>query len=338
MKLGHVLAFYGILAAILIGLGTRTDVECPLWVTISIVSIFLTSVIAAIAMEDLNRRDRFVEVLSVPQFTPLYDQFSGWLINWELKLFSAEPPDPDTRNDAEIVRDCFSYRLLDRAMLFAVVYPILLLVVFWSVSGRDGTLGGVVVIPAAIEPYHRYATIGGLVTISLSLMMGRRMSTSPQRFLRIAAVFLPVLITFGTAIGLVGIGVPPLVAGAVAVAGVAAFAISIGAPVAVAFLVVFIGITAVVVAVSFASLIAGVFLVTIPLAVGLVGFVAVAVLAAVARAIPALNLRGWGVVAAAVAVLAPASALAIAVFFSYRGASPMKFPEECFCSSAYCHC
>lgn len=60
------------------------------------------------------------------------------------------------------LRRAFSTRLLDRAMLWAVLYPFLLLTLQWTYGGGPGTIGPLVVIPAEPRDWVRLGTVGGL--------------------------------------------------------------------------------------------------------------------------------------------------------------------------------
>ncbi|WP_341864063.1 hypothetical protein [Gymnodinialimonas sp. 57CJ19] len=315
MKLGHVLAFYGILSATLFGIGSITEVELPNSVTMCGASLLLAAVLVALALDDSSRRERIIETLSVPRFTPLYDRYAEGLVAWGTRVFSTAPPNPDDRSDARILADCLNYRLLDRALLFAVVYPILLLVLFWATTGRAAYLGTVEVVQAADAPIERLATIGGLFAIFASVMIARRLSTAPQRFVRSVAGLLPVLATLGVYFGLIAVGAPVLVAvvvaGAVVVVVAGAFAVA-GA-VAVAFTVAF------AVVVAFAG--AGAFTVAFAVVVAFAGAFAVAFAVAVERCFD----RGQDFQAGAIALSGPACMLLFAAFFiSWDGVTPER--------------
>lgn len=313
MKLGHVLAFYGIFSATLFGIGSITEVELPISITVCVASLLLTAVLVALALDDSSRRERIIETLSVPRFTPLYDRYAEGLVAWGTWVFSTAPPDPDDRSDARILGDCLNYRLLDRALLFAVVYPILLLVLFWATTGRAAYLGTVEVVRAAETTIEWIATIGALFALSASAMIDRRLSTAPQRYVRSVAGLLPFLVSGGLFFGLIAVGAPVLVAftlsftlALAAVVGDVAGGVAGGAfALAVAF-----------------ALALAVALAAVP-AVAVAVAVAVVLALAAAFAVERCFDRGQDFEAGAIALSGPACTLLFAAFFiSWDGVTP----------------
>jgi len=130
----------------------------------------------------------------------------------------------------------FSTRLFDTALLIALVYPILVLILPWLLWGADVTLGGEV-LQAGPDPWWRIdtarAVVMGQITVLLVALALRRVAkSSRQRVFEKAADWIPLLAVAGAIAAAV----------AVAVAAVGAFAVAaaVAIVVAAAFILVFV--------------------------------------------------------------------------------------------------
>lgn len=119
-------------------------------------------------------------------------------------------------------RRAWSWPLLDLSLRLAVAYPLLTLVVAWSVLGTDGKLGSLVVLPAAGWGF-RAGALAGLVLVFWLTERRFRAATQGKRYRAFAYSALATAVAVGGAFGgaLAGVG-----AFAVAVAVAAAFAVA----------------------------------------------------------------------------------------------------------------
>lgn len=181
MKIEVVLAILGALFAAVFAITVPLEYYRLSGVLLAFLG-FLLWATAVIASD--KRCEPTLSALSEESYRPLYRRLMRRVVGGALWLFGQERLDEDTRNFSQLVRDTATYRLLDRAMLFAVAYPLLLLVLFWGITGRDGSIGDVVVFAADPESWKRYVTLGGIVIVVGLTILDRRAAASPKRFLR----------------------------------------------------------------------------------------------------------------------------------------------------------
>lgn len=145
-----------------------------------------------------------------------------------------------------LLRSSFTNRLLDRAMLLAVVYPLFLLLMHWGLTKRPGTLGGTEILPAVDAGWKGYVTLCGIALVWASKFVASAAAVSTKRFIRGISDWLPVgiFLLFAGTLALidlhpVAVAVALVVAlafgGAFAIAGAGAFASAFAIAVAVAF-------------------------------------------------------------------------------------------------------
>ena len=60
-------------------------------------------------------------------------------------------------------RRAWNVKLYDRVLLLAVIYPLTTLYVQWAMTGQEGRLGSLPLLPAGVEWYWRAATTGALM-------------------------------------------------------------------------------------------------------------------------------------------------------------------------------
>ena len=119
----------------------------------------------------------------------------------------------------------WSTKLLSYALIFALAYPILSLLIRWTFA-NDGFVGGLAVLPAHDQAPLRYATLG-LIAVSFlfSILAARQTASRPRlAFQLVAAGLLVGFIALGIALDLPAVAVA--VAFAVAVTGAVAFAVA----------------------------------------------------------------------------------------------------------------
>jgi len=219
---GLVVAVFAVVISTILGL---TIAKAPWWVTVILLIPACTILWASIAIVSPNRLLRMVDNLRGDDWRPLYRASATRLADFGLSLFGGARPDGDERTLWATLRDTLTYRLLDRALLFAVAYPILLLVVFWSLTLQPAKLGDVVVAPPADAAWKHTATLGGIALIVLGFHLDGRWAASPQRFLRSVAGWLG--LCFSLLFAAVAVAVAFAGAFAVAVAVAVAFAVAV---------------------------------------------------------------------------------------------------------------
>ncbi|NQW10525.1 MAG: hypothetical protein HQ481_11680, partial [Alphaproteobacteria bacterium] len=67
----------------------------------------------------------------------------------------------------------WGWTLMDKALLFAFLYPAGLLVVVWAVMGGEGRIGALVVLSDDVPIWTRWVVVASLTLIILSRMIGR---------------------------------------------------------------------------------------------------------------------------------------------------------------------
>ncbi|MGB7316786.1 MAG: hypothetical protein WBC85_02365, partial [Planktotalea sp.] len=139
-------------------------------------AVGVVSAIVAISINDTTVLRKIGESLKGPSYRLLYDILLDWLLPKARALFGVAEPDSENAALPALLKQSFTYRLLDRAMLFAVIYPLLLLLAYWGLTGRAGTLGAVEVIPALPEgqAWKGPVTLCGIAIVGLVALYGER--------------------------------------------------------------------------------------------------------------------------------------------------------------------
>lgn len=137
----------------LLGTAARDN---ALFVVIAFSSFVLALLIlfAGLQISGESQSRRLKKSLCTPRYRPLYDQAVSYALPRARVWAGVRAPKGANPKLAMLIRDAFTYRLLDRAMLLAVIYPLLSLLIFWGLTERDGTLGQAVVLPA-VDPYWK---------------------------------------------------------------------------------------------------------------------------------------------------------------------------------------
>ncbi|MEP1884952.1 MAG: hypothetical protein ABJJ12_07260 [Marinomonas sp.] len=105
-------------------------------------------IVAAVQIDNMPASIRIKKSLAEERYLPLYHQAAGFLLPRARRVFGVAEPTKETHDLLSLWRATWTYKLLDRALLFAVIYPLLVLVVYWGLTGRDGVLGSTVILPA----------------------------------------------------------------------------------------------------------------------------------------------------------------------------------------------
>lgn len=146
------------------------------------ITYIISVVIAIFQISGAAQSHALKQSLCSPAYRPVYDRWASWALSKARDW--ADVPQPDASATTwQLLKGAFTYPLLDRAMLLAVVYPILSFLLFWGLTGRPGTLGQVTVIEPA-DPYWK--GLAAVVCIALTgvVLLGVRQLWRSWQFLR----------------------------------------------------------------------------------------------------------------------------------------------------------
>lgn len=119
--------------------------------------------------------------LESPDRRTAYDRAMHPLLSWSARWLhlSDDPPPRGWR----VAWQTLNWPLLHKAMLWAVVYPIALLILQWAVFGADtpARIGSLEVIPAEPRHWRRAVTIGGIALMIFALIMYLRSTAKGLR-------------------------------------------------------------------------------------------------------------------------------------------------------------
>jgi hypothetical protein len=145
-------------------LGTKAYFEAPWWVWVAVLSWLVLTVVAILGQSEAESRKFLSGTLRKSTYTQIY---TGLVGRSHDRLWNANC-DPVERGAAlpAMFRAALTWRLYDRALLLAVIYPILLPVLWWLVTGGAAQLGPVVFLEATgfreVWP-ERVAVLGALL-------------------------------------------------------------------------------------------------------------------------------------------------------------------------------
>ncbi|UWQ63664.1 hypothetical protein K3723_05055 [Leisingera caerulea] len=215
-----------VLALLFVTPGILIAVMSKVWLAAASVFFVTAVVLALVLICSPDRAKRIKAALNAPRYRTLYDRDLSANLPLLRRFFRVAEPCPDTGLWG-LLRGTFTYGLLDRALLIAVVYPILLLLLHWGASGSPGRLGEVELIPAADPALKGYAALG-LVALGLTYPLAEKWtSASPKPLIRSASDWLVVIYCAVLSAGVWALGLPPAallltIAGAFAGAGAVA--------------------------------------------------------------------------------------------------------------------
>lgn len=149
------------------------------------------------------------------------------------RLYWLLPPRAQTPVEARrLAISGWSWPVLDKAMLFAVVYPILSLVLFWVLTGQDAGLGALVVIDQEDRLWPRAALICIVALILMSQPLAQSLASSQIRAVRQISSWTPITILLVAFTGAIEVAGLFAFAGAVAISFAVAFGGSLAGAVA----------------------------------------------------------------------------------------------------------
>ena len=251
VTLNSTLAVCAMIVAVL--LAAKAAFAAPGWVWVAGALFLALAVLAALAQSSVGGRAYLTGTLRTRHYTQVYRLVARRLNDWvwrrvgRMRVLSdgTEAPPPATANPWHLFRAALTWRLLDRALLIAVAYPVVALILPWLL-GWDAVLGeGVVVFPA-VEFWPERGLVVALCFVFASGWVAHNFPAvrlRGQRFLVESARWLS-LIAFGSAVALaseVGGAFYPLFVAALAInfatyaASPAAFALNFSAIIVISF-------------------------------------------------------------------------------------------------------
>jgi hypothetical protein len=197
----------------------------PYWVTLPLACIALAGLLSAFALYDEGHKKQVIAILGDKRFDQVYRRLTLPIFVW----FWRRLCNPVARKAGLLatLQAALTARLYDRAMLIAVLYPILLPTLFWLAIGKAGQLGAITFLPETMLwdawPERTFAA-APFVILMLSLVAEKLASASRHRVIRksagwlllIAYAFVALITTAGAAMGLfvsIGLMCAVLVAG-----------------------------------------------------------------------------------------------------------------------------
>ncbi|QHQ34117.1 hypothetical protein [Algicella marina] len=177
-----------------------------------------TILLAAMTIWSPSRQDWLGRHLSVETFAPFYAPTMQAVLRRVMGWVGQVTEDGGTRGLPRLFAGSLTYRLMDRALLVAVLYPLMLIFLHWQWTGEDGRLGGMVVLEREERDWVRHLSfsivafafflvpIAGSVATRWSLPLRKfaeRLQMAGDRLLswRMVAVLFSVILIFAILIG-----------------------------------------------------------------------------------------------------------------------------------------
>lgn len=188
VTLNSTLVVSGMIAAGLFA--SKTAFAAPGWVWAAGALFLALAVMAALAQSSAGGRAYLTGTLRTRHYTQVYRFVARGLNDWvwrrvgrmQTRPDGTKAPPPATTHWLTLLRAALTWRLVDRALLIAVAYPVIALILPWLLGG-DAVLGaGVVVIPAAEFWPERAVVLGQFVILTAGVVGQKLASTSPRRF------------------------------------------------------------------------------------------------------------------------------------------------------------
>jgi len=140
--------------------------QAPIWGWLVIVVFVLLTFTALLSFSDSASRAFLAGTLRKSNYTQIYTTLTRRAVMriWDALCDPAENRD----SPATLLRAALTWRLYDRALMIAVVYPILLLVGQWVVTGSDGFWGG----PSVLERQDKWWDSALAIVFFASIICG----------------------------------------------------------------------------------------------------------------------------------------------------------------------
>ncbi len=161
------------------------------WLTLTLFLWLFWSLVALLFLADTPRRDFIQGTLRHSRFTQIYAVPTKRIVDWFWTRYCDET-DKDS-GPIQTFRHALTWRLYDKALLVAVVYPIFLLMLIWAISGNNQNLGKSIVMPVAIFWPDRALVLGATAVWIVSLAYMKMAATNQHLIRKFVLYLLPVL-------------------------------------------------------------------------------------------------------------------------------------------------
>lgn len=141
-------------------------------------------------LSDKMTRRKLSAQLDEPNYTQLYTTLSRGAVKGVWKQLC----DPVSHRGRwwPVLRAALTWRLYDRALLFAVVYPLLLIVAQWVVTGFGARVGSFALLPEALFWPARVMALLAIVVVTVATIHNRRVDASRMANSQVSLVILAV--------------------------------------------------------------------------------------------------------------------------------------------------
>ena len=181
VEIGSPLAALGIMLVVPVAAVAKSDSYVVWWLA----SIFcFLSVVAVLMQADRRNRVFILRTLRKKRYTQFYSFVSEGVKGTIWPRYCDDVD--DDANPIATFWAALTWRLYDRALLIAVLYPIFLLVGFWIIAGgnQPSKLGSTIILETAGFWPQRAVTLGIIALVMISPIVEKWAAASPKIFLR----------------------------------------------------------------------------------------------------------------------------------------------------------
>ena len=183
----------------------RTAFGAPGWVWLAGVLFLALAVAAALTQSSAGGRYFLSGTLRTRHYTQVYRYVARRLNDWVWRRVGrmrvlpngTKAPPPEIIPLPALLRAALTWRLLDRALLIALAYPLLALLLPWLL-GREAVMGAAVVVLPTAEIWPDRAMVLAIFVILIAGVVCQKIAlASSRRFFRKAARWLPLVAVGG---------------------------------------------------------------------------------------------------------------------------------------------
>ncbi|MEM1266102.1 MAG: hypothetical protein AAGI50_08815, partial [Pseudomonadota bacterium] len=151
------------------------------WLALGLAFWLFTILYAAIALHTPRHRATIEAELTAERPAYLYEALMTRLLANVLPWVDLSP-DPERASGIwRAVTGSFTWRLFDRALLIAVLYPLILVLLSWVLTGQDGRLGAALLFPAVDVWWIRWSLLGAVILALSANWIATLAAASGQR-------------------------------------------------------------------------------------------------------------------------------------------------------------
>ena len=167
MGSGQVISLF---AFLLVGMVAPAVLKMPVWLSLPFRVYIVLLVVAFALLNSPNRKKQLKTHLGHDSYALLYSYALSLCINGFQRLLSGEIPRNLPKDLRSSIRSTFNFQMLDRALLVAVIYPLLFMVIYWSMGVNTGKIGDIAIFESDDRWWFRLLVVLGLLAMSTLLM------------------------------------------------------------------------------------------------------------------------------------------------------------------------